>query len=136
MKNFTIHDENKIEPGFKIPDNYFEDFSGRLTKQLPKKTSKIFSLYAKKKSWLYATAAILVVGLSISFYWQITHNQNIESDSIEYYLQNNTVISDDDFATILDDTDFNNINITADIDNESIENELIKDYNLEQTILE
>lgn len=136
MENFTINDDNKIETGFKIPENYFDNFSSRLTQQLPEKPAKVFSLYAIKKSWIYAAAAILVVGISVSFYLQISHNQNIESASIEYYLQNNTVISDDDFATILDDTDFNNINITVDIDNESIENELIKDYNLEQTILE
>ncbi len=56
MKNFNLENEPKIETGFTIPENYFNDFSEKVMQQLPSEKPKVISLYQSNKNW-FLTAA-------------------------------------------------------------------------------
>ena len=68
MKTFKLDNEPKIETGFTVPENYFENFSAKMMQQLPKNEPKVISIFTKKKTWMYAAAAILVLALSLPIY--------------------------------------------------------------------
>jgi hypothetical protein len=136
MKNFTIETEPKIETGFKIPENYFDDFSERLFEKLPKSEPKVISIFAKRKTWMYAAAAVLVLGISIPVSNYFLKSNEIDELSMENYMVGNSNITDTDLANLLDEEDLKNINLELKTDDESIENELIKNQNIEQYLTE
>jgi hypothetical protein len=137
MKTFKLNHEPKIESGFKTPENYFETFSARVMQQLPKeeeeKHSKIISLFSKRKSWIYAAAAVLVLALILPLAYNNFYSSSPEIDeaTLENYISYNTSISDADLVNLLDEKDIQNMDIGMNIEDISIENELLQNKNLE-----
>lgn len=136
MKPITLNNIPKIESGFKIPDNYFENFSERLLNNLPEKEIKVISIYEKRKTWIYAVAAVLVLAISIPVLNQYFNKSNeIENLVIENYLASNTSINDHDIADLLTDDDIQKIKIDMNIEDKTIENELSGNENLEEYLI-
>lgn len=136
MKTFDIENEPKIKSGFTTPDDYFDKFSERLMQNLPEKEVKVISIFAKTKTWIYAAAAILVLGISIPVANQFfNHSSEIDDATMENYIANNSTISENDFVTLLDEKDIQKMSIDLKIEDEALENELSNNNNLEQDLI-
>lgn len=137
MKTFKLENEPKIESGFKTPDNYFDTFSAKLMEQLPKEEPKTISIFAKRKTWMYAAAAVLVLALTIPVVYTkfYSHSSEIDEATLENYISYHSTVSDADLVNLLDEKDIQKISIDLNIDDKLIENELSQDSNLEHYIL-
>ena len=136
MKTFNIENEPKIKTGFTIPENYFEDFSEKMRQQLPEKESKVISLFARSKTWMYAAAAVVVLGLTVPLY-NLFNSQSTEIDdtTLENYITYHSNVSDVDLVNLLDEKDIQKMNVDYNIEDNTIENELLTNKNLEQYLL-
>ncbi len=136
MKPINLDNEPKIETGFKVPENYFENFSERLLTKLPEKEVKVISIFEKQKNWLFAVAAILVLAISIPVLLNYSNKYNqIESLTLENYITNNSNINDNDLAELLTQNDIENIKIDLKIEEKTLENELLENENLEEFLI-
>lgn len=136
MKTFKLDNEPKINTGFTVPENYFEDFSAKMMRQLPENKPKLISIYVRKKTWMYAAAAILVLTLSIPIYTNYFSNSSeIDAVTLENYITYHSTVSDTDLVNLLDEQDIQKMSIDLNIEDITIENELSQNKNLEQYLL-
>lgn len=136
MKTIKLDNEPKLQTGFTVPENYFEDFSVKMMQQLPQKEPKIIAFYARKKTWMYAAAAILVLALSIPIYNNyLSNSSEIDSATLENYITYQSTVSDTDLVNLLDEQDIHKMSVDLDIEDITIENELSQNKNLEQYLL-
>lgn len=136
MKTFKLDNEPKIKTGFTVPENYFEDFSTKMMQQLPENEPKVISIFARKKTWMYAAAAILVLALSLPIYTNyFSHSSEIDEATLENYITYQSTVSDTDLVNLLDEQDIQKMNVDLDIEDITIENELSQNKNLEQYLL-
>jgi hypothetical protein len=135
MNNFKLNTNEKIISGFKIPEDYFETFSERVLHQLPSEEPKILSFYAKYSRIFYAAAAIIVLALSIPIANELQNNSDeMDSNEIETYLTQHATLSDDDIVNLLDKVDIENIKIDNSIEDETLEEVLINNSQIEDYI--
>ena len=133
MKTFKLFNEPKIDTGFIVPYNYFEDFSVKMIQELPENNSKIISIFARKKTWIYAAAAIFVLALSVPiFNYYSSNSSEIDQATLENYITYQSTISDTDLVNLLEEQDIQKMNSDMNIDDKIIENELLQNKNLEQ----
>lgn len=137
MKTFKLENEPKIESGFKVPENYFDDFSARVMQQLPKEETKTISLFSRRKTWMYAAAAVLVMALSIPVVYNNFYSRSPEIDAttLENYISYHSSVSDAELVNLLDEKDIKKINIDLNIEDRAIENELSAENDLEHYLL-
>ena len=135
MKTFKLENEEKIKTGYTVPKNYFEDFSARVMQQVSKEEPKVISLYHRRKTWVYVAAALFLMALSIPIYNQFNQPKEIDNATIENYLTANASISDAELISLLDEKDIQEMSIELDIEDNTIENELSKNKDLEQYLL-
>lgn len=136
MKTFKLDNEPKIKTGFTVPENYFEDFSAKMMQQLPVQEPKVISIFARKKTWLYGAAAILVLALSLPIYINyFSRSSEIDAATLENYISYQSTVSDTDLVNLLDEQDIQKIRVDLDIEDITIENELSQNKNLEQYLL-
>lgn len=136
MKTFKLDNEPKIKTGFTVPENYFEDFSTKVMQQLPQNEPKVVSIFARKKTWMYAAAAILVLALSLPIYTNyFSHSSEIDEATLENYITYQSTVSDTDLVNLLDEQDIQKMSVDLDIEDITIENELSQNKNLEQYLL-
>ncbi|WP_151105841.1 hypothetical protein [Flavobacterium luteum] len=136
MNEFKLDEQPKIKSGFKVPENYFDDFSAKVLKQLPENEPKIITLFTRKKTWLYAVAAIIIIALSIPIYTTIlTQESTLDKTTIENYLTNQDAISDDELVNLLDEDDIQKMKINFNIEDKAIEDLLSTNSNLEEYII-
>ena len=103
MKQFDLHNDPKIETGFKIPEHYFENFENRLMQQLPEQEVRVVSLWQKRTRWISAVAAVFVLGFGL---WLYNNNRNTELEAgTELYLAYQNDITTEDIAAQLTDDD-------------------------------
>jgi hypothetical protein len=135
MKTFKLDNKPKIQTGFTVPDYYFDDFSAKMMRQLPEIEPKIISIYARKKTWMYA-AAILVLALSLPIYTNYFSNSSeIDDATLENYITYQSTVSGTDLVNLLDEKDIQKMSVDLDIEDITIENELSQNKNLEQYLL-
>ena len=136
MKTFKLDNEPKINTGFTVPENYFEDFSAKMMQQLPENEPKIISIYARKKTWMYAAAAIIVLALSLPIYNNyFSHSSEIDETTLENYITYHSTLSDTELVNLLDEQDIQKMSVDLNIEDITIENELSQNKNLEQYLL-
>ena len=136
MNDFKLDNEPKIKAGFKIPENYFENFSEKVLKQLPKEELKVISIYKKPKIWLTAVAAVLVLALGIPLYSLFTtNNTELDEATLENYITIQSNISQYDLIALLEKEDLENMKIDLNLEDETLEVLLINNSNLEQDII-
>jgi len=135
MKDFKLNTNEKITSGFKIPDNYFDDFSEKVMHRLPKEEPKVISFYAKNKRWIYSAAAVLVLALSVPIVYHMQNNDTeMTSSEVENYLVTNTTLSDDDIVNLLEQEDIDKLKIEKPISQKTLEEILSNNTELEQYI--
>jgi len=140
MKTFKLDNEPKIKPGFKIPEDYFENFSSQLIQNLAKeeieKETKVISIFRKRKTILLAIAAVLVLGLMIPIlYTTATKNSELDSTTIENYLTEESNINQYDLISEIEPESSNSIN-SKEIEDIALEDILITNPNIENLVIE
>ncbi len=135
MKPFLLDNRPKIEPGFKVPENYFDDFSAKFMAQLPENEPKVIAVFAKRKSWFYAAAAVFILTISIPATIYFNQQKQLDSQDLENYLAANNSISETELISNLEEKDIKKIKIDLKIEDKTIENELISSDDLENYLI-
>lgn len=95
MKRFDIEHNEKIKSGFKIPENYFEQFEAKMMQQIcvekPAKEVKVVALYYRKQVWISSIAAIFLLAIAIPVYFNMANESNLDASTIESYLEQQNV---------------------------------------------
>lgn len=137
MKTFKLENNQNIKTGFTTPDGYFEDFCEKILLQLPEEKRKIVPLFQRKKQLFFAAAAILVIGLIVPIYQQFsTKSDELDSATLENHLTYQTELNSYELITEMEDKNINNILTNDPVKNETIEDFLTDNPNLEQLITE
>ena len=135
MKNFNLENEPKIETGFTIPENYFNDFSEKVMQQLPSEKPKVISLYQSNKNWFLTVAAILIVSFTIPTYYLVQNNKNeVNASELESYILDHSTVSQDDIVDLLDENDLKEMNIDYNLEDISSEAIDLENIDLEQNL--
>ena len=87
MKQFDLENKNEIKSGFKVPDNYFEQFEAKMMAQIPvEKETKVVSLFYRKQVLISAIAAVFLLAIAIPVYFNMASESNLDASTIENYL--------------------------------------------------
>lgn len=109
MKKIDLHNDPKIDSGFKIPDNYFDSFEERLMQKLPfeENDSKVIRLWQRQSFWISSVAAVFVLSFGI---WTYLAKNNVENAiSSSDYLAYENDLTAEDIAEHLTDEDIASI---------------------------
>ena len=137
MKTFKLENEPKIESGFKIPDDYFDDFSIKMMDQLSTSEPKVISIFQKRKNLFLMAAAVLVLALMIPFINNSnTNKQEMDTAILENYITYQSNVNQYDLINVLETEDISKIKISMAIEDKAIEDVLSVNSNLENLILE
>jgi short subunit fatty acids transporter len=137
MKTFKLENEPKIETGFKTPDHYFENFSIKMMEQLPKNEPKVISIFQKRKTLIIVAAAVLVLALMIPILSpSSTNTKEMDATALENYITYQSNVNQYDLISVLETEDINNIKTGIVLEDETIEDHLSVNSNLENLILE
>ena len=138
MKAFKLEDEPKIKSGFKTPEHYFDDFSTQVLQQInEKKEVKVIPFYKRKKVLSLLAAAVVVIALMIP----IVNNYNatskdLDEDTLETYLSYQSNLNQYDLIQNLDTKDIQALNKNVAIEDETLEDILATNPNIEHLISE
>lgn len=138
MKEFKLNTIPKIESGFKTPDElYFEKFSANLLEKLPQNEPKTISLFQRKKTIIMMVAAVFVLALLVpSVINNASRSNEIDSATLENYLSYQANMNQYDLINALDEEDIDNIGTDIVLEDQTIEDILISNNNLENYIIE
>ncbi|TDD77401.1 hypothetical protein [Flavobacterium caseinilyticum] len=137
MKTFKLENEPKIATGFKTPDHYFENFSLKMMQQLPESEPKVISIFQKRKNLIMMVAAVLVIALMIPILnYSTTSTSELDSTALENYITYQSNVNQYDLMSGLESEDINSLNTSITIADETIEDVLSENSNLENLILE
>jgi hypothetical protein len=137
MKKFNLENVPKTTSGFIVPDNYFEDFSNKVLSQLPDETNRVIPLYKQKSKLLMAVAAILIIGLFIPIFNQLSKPaEELDLTTLENHLSYQTNINQYDLISELDEDDLNKLGATIQLKDDIIEEHLSTDSDLERLLSE
>lgn len=140
MKHFDLENTNKIKPGFKVPDNYFEQFQTQMMEQISReKETKVVSLFYRKQVWISAIAAVFLLAIAIPVYFNMAKESSLDATTIENYLAQQQSIgitelskhlTNEDITTLENNLSLNEQNLDA------VEDYLSESENLEYHINE
>lgn len=131
MNDFKINNEPKIDSGFKIPENYFENFSEKVFMKINNPEPKVISIFLKRKTWISSVAAVLIISLSVTLYTKIAVKSIEEKLTLENYITNQSEITQYDLVVLLDTKDIEKIKIDLKIDDKKIEEVLTNSSEIE-----
>lgn len=133
MNKFILDNEPKIETGFTVPDNYFENFEVRIPAEKTRKKSKVYQFYAENKVWILSSAALLALLFTLIFQ-SANPTEEVYATEIENHILYHSTLSDDDIVNLLDEESISNIKVTSAVDAKEIEETLMEESNLEAYI--
>lgn len=137
MKKFNLEKDPKITSGFKVPEQYFDNFSEKVMGQLPTDTIKVIPLYTQKNKLFIAVAAVLVFGLFLPVYNQLVQpSEELDTITLENHLSYQTNINQYDLISELDKEDLNKMSATIPLNDEIIEDHLTSNSDLERLLSE
>lgn len=137
MKTFKLENEPKIQTGFKIPENYFDDLSIKIMEQLPASEPKVISIFKKRKSLIFMAAAILILALMIPILNNLsTTKKELDSTTLENYITYQSNVNQYDLISVLESEDITNMNTSIVLEDQAVEDVLSTNSNLENLILE
>ena len=106
MKPFDLENKNEIKSGFKVPENYFEQFEAKMMAQIPvEKETKVVSLFYRKQVWISSIAAVLLLAIAIPVYFNMANSNNLDATTIEMYLSQQQGIGITELSKHLTDED-------------------------------
>jgi hypothetical protein len=115
MKPFTLDENNKIEHGFAVPENYFEQFH-QIDFSSP--SPKLIRLNPMKNEWFWAAAAVLAIGFSFTYFTFSGNDSNeIDVQTTENYLVYETDLNSDELAEYLNEEEIDNFKLIVTVSN-------------------
>ncbi|TDP02177.1 hypothetical protein [Flavobacterium sp. 245] len=137
MKAFKLENEPKIKSGFKTPEHYFDDLSAKVLQQINEKEVKVIPFYKRKNVISLAAAAVIVFALMIP----IVNNYNatskeLDEATLETYLSYQSNLNQYDLIQNLDTKDIQKLNKNVAIEDETLEDILASNPNIEHLISE
>ena len=137
MKAFKLENEPKIATGFKTPDHYFDDLSAKVLQQINEKEVKVIPIYKRKKVLSMIAAAVVFMALMIP----IINNYNntskeLDEDTLETYLSYQSNLNQYDLIKELDTKDIDKLNKSVALEQETLEDILASNPNIENLISE
>lgn len=137
MKAFKLENEPKIKSGFKTPEHYFDDLSAKVLQQINEKEVKVIPFYKRKNVISIAAAAVVVFALMIP----IINNYNatskeLDEATLETYLSYQSNLNQYDLIQNLDTKDIQKLNKNVAIEDETLEDILASNPNIEHLISE
>ena len=136
MKTFKLEDEPKIKSGFKEPEHYFDDFSTKVLRRVNKAEVKVIPFYKRKKSIAFLAAAILIMGLMIPLVNTYNASKELDEATLETYLSYESNLNQYDLIRELDNSDIQQINKNIALEEETLEDILTSNPNIENLISE
>ena len=137
MNDFNLDKEPKIGTGFKTPEGYFDDFQLKMMQHLPVQEPKVIPLFARRSTWMMSAVAVLVLALMIPVYTNFYKtNEEIDAASMENYLAYQSNISQYDLINLLDSEDIQSLDVDLALEDNTIEDILTTNNNLENYIYE
>lgn len=136
MNDFKINSDHKIESGFKIPEDYFDNFSETVLLKINKTEPKVISIFYKRETWISSIAAVLVISLSVTLYTKMAVKSSEEELTLENYITNQSEINQYDLITLLDAKDIEKIKIDLKLDDDKIEDVLTNSNEIENYLTE
>ena len=130
MKQFDLENNKEIKSGFKVPENYFEQFEAKMMAQIPvEKETKVVSLFYRKQVWISSIAAVLLLAIAIPVYFNMAKENNLDAGTIEVYLSQQQGIGITELSKHLTDEDIaeleNNLSLNE------VNSDAVEDYLLE-----
>ncbi len=140
MKPFDLENKNEIKSGFKVPENYFEQFEAKMMAQIqPEKETKVVSIFYRKQVWMSAIAAVILLAIAIPIYFNMANSNNLDATTIEMYLSQQQGIGITELSKHLTDEDIvaleQNLSI-SETNSEEVEAYLSETENLDYYINE
>ena len=140
MKPFDLENKNEIKSGFKVPDNYFEQFEAKMMAQIPvEKETKVVSLFYRKQVWISAIAAVFLLAIAIPVYFNMAKENNLDASTIENYLAQQQNVGITELSKHLTDEDIaeleNNLSLNE-ANSDAVEDYLSESENLDYYINE
>ncbi|KQW98782.1 hypothetical protein [Flavobacterium sp. Root420] len=137
MKAFKLENEPKIKTGFKTPDHYFDDLSAKVLQQINEKEVKVIPIYKRKKVLSLMAAAAIVIALMIP----VVNNynatsKNLDEATIETYLSYQSNLNQYDLIKELDTKDIDKLGKSVVLEQETLEDILSSNPNIENLISE
>ncbi|QOG04366.1 hypothetical protein [Flavobacterium sp. MDT1-60] len=137
MKAFKLENEPKIETGFKTPDHYFDDLSAKVLQQITEREVKVIPLYKRKKVLSLVAAAAIVITMMIP----VINNYNatskeLDEATLESYLSYQSNLNQYDLAKELDTKDIEKLGKSVALEQETLEDILSSNPNIENLISE
>lgn len=139
MKAFKLENEPKIGTGFKTPDHYFDTLSEKVLQEIEKseREVKVIPFYKRKNFISLLAAAMIVFALMIP----IVNNYNatskeLDEDTLETYLSYQSNLNQYDLIQNLDTKDIQKMNKNVAIEEETLEDILATNPNIEHLLTE
>ena len=137
MKTFKLENEPKIETGFKIPANYFDDLTLKIMEQHPASQPKLIAIFQKRKGLFMMAAAILILALMVPVFNNLsTTKKELDSAALENYITYQSNVNQYDLISILETEDITNMSSGIVLEDQVVEDVLSTNSNLENLILE
>lgn len=137
MKAFKLENEPKIESGFKTPEGYFDTLSATISERLNnEKQTKVIPIYKRKKVISSLVAAILVIALMIPVVNNYKTSKELDQETLETYLSYQSNLNQYDIIKELDNTDIQKLGKNIVLEDETMEDVLSSNPNIENLILE
>ena len=137
MKAFKLENEPKITTGFKTPEHYFNALSERVLQQINEQEVKVIPIYKRKRVLTLLAAAVIVIALMIP----IVNNYNntskeLDENTLETYLTYQSNLNQYDLINQLDSKDIESLNKNVALEQETLEDILSSNPNIENLISE
>ncbi len=111
MEPFKLNENNKIKPGFVVPENYFEHFQQM---DFIRPSPKLIRLNPQKQKWAWTAAAVLVLGLSLTYFtFSATDSIEIDAQTAENYLLHEANLTSEEYADYLSETELSTLALTT-----------------------
>ncbi|KQB39496.1 hypothetical protein [Flavobacterium aquidurense] len=138
MKAFKLENEPKITTGFKTPEHYFDNFSAKVLQQVnEEKEVKVIPIYKRKKVLSLLTAAVVVIALMIPIINNYNNtSKDLDEDTLETYLSYQSNLNQYDLIQKLDTKDIQELSKNVAIEDETLEDILATNPNIEHLISE
>jgi len=137
MNKFSLDKEPKITSGFIAPPDYFENFSAIVLEKTEAASPKKDVVISITKFY-YAAAAVLVLALSIPFFWENSSaiNDNVDTITLENYLAYGSGVTSYDLINLMDIAELDAMEVHLALEDESVEEILTSSSNFENYILD
>lgn len=136
MNEFKLDNQPKIETGFKVPKDYFDTLSEKITSKISSDNHDVISLYQRNKQLIYAVAAFLVLAINIIFFMPSSVKvSDIDEATFEHYISYNTKITPYELAEYLDNEDIEKLKVDFKISDTVLEESVLNNLDIENYIL-